>query len=48
MNEDELFEGTSEAQVIEVLESGGRVCVLVNGQMYILCEALNYVRHVLP
>ncbi len=39
MSEDDLFEGSPESKAIEVLENGGRVCVLVAGQMYMSWES---------
>lgn len=39
MREDDLLEGNPESKAIEVLENGGRVCVLVAGQMYMSWES---------
>ena len=39
MREDDLFEGAPESKAIEVLENGGRVCVLVAGQVYMNWES---------
>jgi transposase len=39
VNGDELFEGRPEGKAVEVLESAGRVCVRVNGQMYMSWES---------
>lgn len=39
MREDDLFEGAPESEAIEVLENGGRVCVLVAGQVYMSWES---------
>lgn len=39
MNGGELVEGAAGAKAVEVLESGGRVYVLVNGQMYMSWES---------
>lgn len=39
MSGDELLEGTGENKSIEVQESGGRVCVLVNGLKYMSWES---------
>lgn len=38
MNGDELLEGEGEFKAVEVLESGGRVCVLVDGHLYMSWE----------
>ena len=38
MSEDDLLEGTPESKAVEVLKNGGRVCVLVAGQMYMNWE----------
>lgn len=39
MNGDELLEGEGEFKAVEVLESGGRVCVLVDGHLYMSWES---------
>jgi transposase len=39
VSEDDLLEGTPESKAVEVLENGGRVCVLVAGQMYMSWES---------
>jgi len=39
MDGDDLLEGAGEAKTVEVLESGGRVCVLVNGHLYMSWES---------
>lgn len=39
MSEDDLLDGTPESKAVEVLENGGRVCVLVAGQMYMSWES---------
>ena len=39
MNEDELLDGGSAGQGVEVLESSGRVCVLVDGHVYMCWES---------
>ena len=39
MNGDDLLEGAGDAKTVEVLESGGRVCVLVNGHLYMSWES---------
>ncbi len=38
MNGDELLGGEAECKAVEVLESGGRVCVLVDGRVYMCWE----------
>ena len=39
MNGDELLDGEGEGKAVEVLESGGRVCVLVDGHLYMSWES---------
>jgi transposase len=39
VNGEDLFEGDGELKAVEVLESGGRVCVLVNGRLYMSWES---------
>jgi len=39
MNGDELLEGEGKSKAVEVLESGGRVCVLVDGHLYMNWES---------
>ena len=39
MNGDELLGGEEEFKAVEVLESGGRVCVLVDGHLYMSWES---------